>query len=420
MEKLIVKGGKALSGTISISGSKNATLPILAATILNNKKIILQNVPMVKDVDTMTNLLISFGSVVKIKKRNNIIEIKNKKKLRTFASYQLLKTMRAGVLVLGPLLAKFRNAKISLPGGCAIGSRPVNLHLNALKKMGATIKIKDGYIIASAINGLRGSVIRLPKISVGATENILIAACYAKGKTTIKNCACEPEIKDLSNFLVKMGCKVNWIKKRTIEIVGVENFKSATYKIMFDRIEAGTFIIASALTKGNLKIKNINSKIMATELNELKKMGVKIIKYRNQLFVKPSNIINNTNIKTGPYPGFPTDLQAQIMVLMSMANGKSTITENIFENRFMHVPELNRMGASIIVKANKAKIMGVKYLNGAEVMATDLRASVSLVLAGLIARKKTMINRIYHLDRGYEKLEYKFLKCGVNIRRSKK
>ena len=283
--------------------------------------------------------------------------------------------------------------------------------------MGATIKIKDGYIIASAINGLRGSVIRLPKISVGATENILIAACYAKGKTIIKNCACEPEIKDLSNFLVKMGCKVNWIKKRTIEIVGVEDFKSATYKIMFDRIEAGTFIIASAITKGNLKIKNINSKIMATELNELKKMGVKIIKYRNQLFVKPSNIINNTNIKTGPYPGFPTDLQAQIMVLMSMANGKSTITENIFENRFMHVPELNRMGASIIVKANKAKIMGVKYLNGAEVMATDLRASVSLVLAGLIARKKTIINRIYHLDRGYEQIERKLRKVGAKIRR---
>jgi len=419
MQKLIVKGGKPLSGTISISGSKNSVLPILAATILNDKKIILKNAPMVKDVATMASLLASLGSNVKIQKKNNTIEIKNNKKLKTFASYQLLKTMRAGVLVLGPLLAKFKNAKISLPGGCAIGSRPVNLHLNALKKMGAIIKIKDGYIVASASKGLRGSTIKLPKISVGATENILIAACYANGKTIIKNCACEPEIKDLSNFLVKMGCNIKWTKTRVVEIIGVKNFKPTSYRIMFDRIEAGTFVIASALTRGNVTIKNVNSKIMTNELNNLKKMGVKIIKYKKRLIVKTSNKIKKINIKTGPYPGFPTDLQAQIMVLMCMANGVSTITENIFENRFMHVSELNRMGASIIVKANKAKIKGVEYLNGAEVMATDLRASVSLVLAGLISRDKTIVNRIYHLDRGYENLEDKFHKCGAWIKRLK-
>tara|TARA_Y100000590_G_scaffold470374_1_gene664259 strand:+ start:3210 stop:4475 length:1266 start_codon:yes stop_codon:yes gene_type:complete len=417
MQKLIVKGGKALSGTISISGSKNATLPILAASILSDKKIILKNVPMVKDVSTMANLLVSLGSSLKIKKKNCTIEIQNKKKLKSFASYQLLKTMRAGVLVLGPLLAKFKNAKISLPGGCAIGSRPVNLHLNALKEMGAKIKIKDGYILATASNGLKGAVIRLPKISVGATENILIAACYAKGKTILKNCACEPEIKDLSKFLVSMGCKIKWKKKRTVEILGVKKFKFVKYHIMFDRIEAGTFIIASALTKGNTIIKNVNHKIMSSELSALKKMGVKIDKYKNKLLIKPSNKIKNINISTGPYPGFPTDLQAQIMVLMSMAKGESKITENIFENRFMHAPELNRMGANIIIKSNKAKINGVEYLNGAEVMATDLRASVSLVLAGLIAKGKTIINRIYHLDRGYEKLEQKFFKCGVFVKR---
>jgi len=419
MEKLIVKGGRPLSGTISISGSKNATLPILAATILNNKKIKLSNVPMVKDVDTMANLLTSLGSTIKINKHRNIIEVKNNNKLKTFAAYQLLRTMRAGILVLGPLLARFQNAKISLPGGCAIGSRPVNLHLDALKKMGASIKIKDGYIIASAANGLKGSVINLPKISVGATENILIAASHAEGKTIIKNCACEPEIKDLSNFLSKMGCKIRWIGERTIEVFGKKNFKSTNYKIMFDRIEAGTYAIAAALTNGKIIIKNLNHKVIKTELKILNKMGVKTVNYKNKIVIKPNNRINSINIKTGPYPGFPTDLQAQIMVLMSKANGRSIITETIFENRFMHVSELNRMGANIFTKGNKAFIKGVKHINGAEVMATDLRASVSLVLAGLIAIKKTKVNRIYHLDRGYEKLEYKLLKCGANLKRIK-
>ena len=419
MEKLIIKKSGPLSGNISISGSKNATLPILAATILSNKKTILQNVPMVKDVFTMVNLLTSLGSKIKIIKNKNIIEIKNNKKLKTFASYQLLKTMRAGVLTLGPLLARYKKAKISLPGGCAIGSRPVNLHLKAFKMMGANIKIKDGYIIATANKGLNGSTIHIPKVSVGATENTLIAACYARGKTIIKNCAIEPEIKDLYNFLLKMGCNIRWKKKRTIEVLGKNNFKSVNHKVMFDRIEAGTYIIASALTKGNVVIKNLNPKIIKTELKILKKMGVKIIKFKNKLIIKKIGKIKSAHVKTGPYPGFPTDLQAQIMVLMSKANGRSTITENIFENRFMHVSELNRMGANINIKGNSAIVNGVASLNGAEVMATDLRASVSLVLAGLIAKKKTVVNRIYHLDRGYEKLERKLSKCGANVKRIK-
>ena len=417
MEKLIIKGGRRLSGVISISGSKNSTLPILASTILNNNKITLTNVPIVKDVETMTNLLINLGANVKIKKKTHTIQIHNKSKLNTFAPYRLLKTMRAGILVLGPLLARYQKAKVSLPGGCAIGSRPVNLHLNALKKMGASFKIKDGYILAIAPKGLTGSTINFPKISVGATENILITACFAQGKTIIKNCANEPEIKDLSNFLVKMGCNIFWKTERCVEVVGITKLKSVKHKILFDRIEAGTYIIASILAGDNVVIKNINPKIIKFEINILKKMGAKILIYKNKVIIKKSNLIKKINLNTKPYPGFPTDLQAQIMILMCKANGLSSIRENIFENRFMHVSELNRMGADIVIKGNKAFIRGNVEFNGAEIMATDLRASVSLVLAGLIAKNTTIINRIYHLDRGYENLEYKLSKCGANIKR---
>ena len=417
MQKLEIKGGKKISGTIRVSGSKNATLPILASTILTNKKVIIKNVPIVKDVETMAKLLVTIGSAVKFNKKRKKIEIFNKKLLKTFAPYHLLKTMRAGILVLGPLLAKYRIAKVSLPGGCAIGSRPVDIHLDALKKMGAKIKIKDGYIHASAKKGLKGCVIRFPKISVGATENILIAACIAKGKTKLRNCAIEPEIVDLINFLKKLGCKINKIGKRNINITGVEKLKSTVHKIIFDRIEVGTYIIAAALTKGYLKIKNINPKIISTEINFLKKMGVEIIKKKNYLIVSRSKKLKNIDITTEPYPGFPTDLQAQIMVLMTKAEGVSTIKENIFENRFMHVSELKRMGAKIETKGNKAKVFGKSKLNGAELMATDLRASVCLVLAGLVSTNKTVINRIYHLDRGYEKIEKKLSKCGARIKR---
>ena len=417
MQKLEIKGGKKLSGTISISGSKNAALPILAATILTNKKIFITNVPIVKDVETMVNLLRTLGSNIKINHKDKKIEIINKRSLKTFAPYQLLKTMRAGVLVLGPLLAKYKSARVSLPGGCAIGTRPIDIHLNALKKMGAKIKIKDGYIIASAKKGLKGCLIKFSKVSVGATENILIAACFAKGETKLINCAIEPEIIDLIEFLKKLGCKIIWTGKRNLKVIGVKDLKSAMHKVIFDRIEAGTYIIASALTNGNLKIKNINSKIISNEINLLTKMGVNIVKKKNYIIVKNSKKIKSIRITTKPYPGFPTDLQAQIMVLMTKAKGTSVIKENIFENRFMHISELRRMGANIKIYGRKAVIFGNTKLNGAELMATDLRASVSLVLAGLIASKKTTVNRIYHLDRGYEKIEKKLSSCGAQIRR---
>jgi UDP-N-acetylglucosamine 1-carboxyvinyltransferase len=417
MQKLEITGGKKISGTIAISGSKNATLPILASTILTNKKITIKNVPLVKDVETMAKLLSTIGSTVNFNKKEKKIEIHNKKLLKTYAPYHLLKTMRAGVLVLGPLLAKYKTAKVSLPGGCAIGSRPVNLHLDALKKMGAKIKIKDGYIFASAKKGLRGCRIKFPKISVGATENIIIAACFAKGKTKLRNCALEPEINDLIDFLKKIGCKIKRVGKRSINIFGEKKLKSAVHKIIPDRIEAGTYIIAAALTKGKLKINNIDPKIILNEINILKKMGVKIIKKNNFIIVSSSSKLKKINITTKPYPGFPTDLQAQIMVLMIRAEGVSTIKENIFENRFMHVSELRRMGAKIEINNNKATVFGKSELNGAELMATDLRASVCLVLAGLVSSNKTIVNRIYHLDRGYENIEKKLSKCGAKIKR---
>ena len=417
MHKLEIKGGRKISGTIKISGSKNATLPILAATILTDKEILITNVPIVKDVETMVDLLRSMGSDIFLNKKKKIIRITNKKRLKTFAPYHLLKTMRAGVLVLGSLLTRYNNAKVSLPGGCAIGSRPIDVHLSALKKMGAKIKIQDGYIIASSKKNLKGSLIRFPKISVGATENLLLASCFAKGKTKLRNCASEPEVKDLVVFLKKLGSNINWVGKRSIDIIGVKKLKTTRHKVIFDRIEAGTYIIASALTNSTLKIKNIDAKIMSTEINVLRKMGVTIIIKGNSLIIKPIKILKNINISTKPYPGFPTDLQAQIMVLMTKANGISKITENIFENRFMHVSELRRMGAQIEIKGNKAIIFGNKKLNGAELMATDLRASVSLVLAALVATNKTVVNRIYHLDRGYEKIEKKLSKCGAKIKR---
>ena len=419
MQKLIIVGGKKLNGSINISGSKNATLPILAASILSKNKIIIQNIPLVKDVETMIDLLSLLGSKVKLTKKKKKIEILNNKKLSTFAPYKLVKTMRAGVLVLGPLLARYNKAKVSLPGGCAIGSRPVDLHLGALKKMGVNFKIKDGYINAISKNGLVGNKITFPKISVGATENAMMAACLAKGKTILNNCACEPEIKDLGKFLIKMGCKIKWLNKRKIEINGVKNLKTLTYRVMFDRIEAGTYMIASAVTDGRIKIKNINPEIIKNEILVLKKMGVIMTIKSKEIIVRNSRCIKKINLKTSPYPGFPTDLQAQIMVLMCGANGISKITENIFENRFMHIPELNRMGAKIKIKGNQAIIQGKKKLNAAELMATDLRASVSLVLAALSSKSKTTINRVYHLDRGYENIEKKLSNCGALIKRIK-
>ena len=405
MQKLIIKGKKELHGKISISGSKNASLPILAACILSSK-ISLQNIPLVKDIFTMVELLEFIGLKVKIIKKKNTLEIlNNKKKINTLAPYRLVKTMRAGVLVLGSLLTKYGRAKVSLPGGCAIGTRPVNLHLLALKKLGAKIKIKDGYIIAKAEKGLKGSTIKFPSISVGATENALLAAFNARGKTILKNCAVEPEIKDLISFLKKLGANIK-LSGRTIYIYESCNKKLKAYhEVMFDRIEAGTYMIASALVGKKVTIDRIKPNVIKTEINILKKIGVKIKKNKCSITIIGNKKFKNINILTKPYPGFPTDLQAQLMVLLTQADGTSKIKEDIFENRFMHVPELNRMGAKIEIKNKIAIIHGPTKLMGAEVMATDLRASVSLVLAGLAAENRTRINRIYHLDRGYELLE---------------
>lgn len=417
MQKLLINGKKELSGKISISGSKNATLPILAATILSDQ-VKLKNIPLVKDIFTMVELLKFIGLKVNILKNKNIIKIKNlDRNIKTLAPYRLVKTMRAGVLVLGSLLTKYKKAKISLPGGCAIGTRPVNLHLFALKKLGAKIKIKSGYIIAEAKNGLKGANITFPSISVGATENALLAAFSANGKTVLKNCAIEPEIKDLIKFLNSLGGKIK-INGRKFEINGCTKVKKdITHEVIFDRIELGTYMIAAALVGKKIIFNKINANVIQKEINILKKMGVRLKNYKSSIEILKSNNIKKINISTKPYPNFPTDLQAQLMVLMTRARGISKIKESIFENRFMHVPELKRMGANIEIKNKTAIIKGPSKLTGAEVMATDLRASVSLVLAGLVAENRTIINRIYHLDRGYEFLEKKLKNCKARIKR---
>ncbi len=415
MQKLEVFGANKLKGQIKISGSKNASLPILAATLLTNKKTNIKNLPQVHDIKTMLSLLQSLGSKIEINKKETIIDNSNQQK--EFASYNLVKTMRAGILVLGPLLAKFGSAKVSLPGGCAIGTRPIDVHLKALSKLGVSYKIDQGYVIAKAPKGLKGNNIRFPKVSVGATENLIIAASLAKGTTKLSNCAIEPEIKDLVNFLNKMGCKIKWTSKRSIKIVGVNKIKETSYSVMFDRIEAGTYLVAAAVTASNLKIKNIIPKVIKTEIDVLKKIGSKIIIKKNEVHIIGNKKIKSIKIKTAPYPGFPTDLQAQMMVLLCKANKRSIVKENIFENRFMHVAELNRMGAKILINGNKAIVEGNINFAPAELMATDLRASVSLVLAALTTKGKSVINRIYHLDRGYENIEKKLKKVGAKIRR---
>ena len=417
MEKLEVIGAKRLRGNISISGSKNSSLPILAGTLLSNKKVRILNLPKVKDIETMLLLLRSLGSKIKFNKKNKSIDIHNSKNIKTFVSYNLVKTMRAGILVLGPLLAKFGKAKVSLPGGCAIGARPVDIHLKALSKLGVTYKIVQGYIHAKAPKGLIGNIIKFPKISVGATENLIIAASFAKGKTILRNCAIEPEVKDLINFLRKMGCNIKWTGQRTITIIGVQVLQNLKYKIMFDRIEAGTYMIASALTEGKLKIINIIPKKIKTEIDILKKVGATIKIKGTELTIIGRKKIKNIKLTTAPYPGFPTDLQAQLMVLLCKSFGRSEIIERIFENRFMHASELNRMGAKIKILGNKAIIEGNVNFKEAELMATDLRASVSLILAALTARGKSIVNRIYHLDRGYENIEQKLRSVGAKIRR---
>ena len=420
MDKFLIHGPCRVKGKVSISGSKNASLPILAATLLFDKPVIIKNLPRVRDIKTMLNLLKSLGSRIVLSKDKKTVKIINKKKMKTFASYSLVKTMRGSILVLGPLISKFHKSKTSLPGGCLIGARPVNYHLSALKKLGMNYKIKDGYIFAKTKGRLKGSIIRFPRISVGATENSIIAACLAKGKTVLKNCAIEPEIKDLTNFLNSAGAKIRWFG-RTCKILGTNSLSQTEYTVMADRIEAGTFCVAATLAKGNLEIKGFNSSIIRTELELLKKAGAKIKIDNNKIkIIGPKKIRSIKNIKTREWPGIATDMQSQLMVLMCIADGTSSITENIFENRFLHVGELQRLGANIQIKKNKAVIKGNTTFIGAELMSSDLRASVALVLAAMISNGKSSINRIYHLDRGYENLERKLKKIGVKIRRLRK
>jgi len=420
MDKFLINGPCKIKGNVFISGSKNASLPILASTLLFDQPVIIKNLPRVKDINTMLGLLKSLGSKIILSKDKKVAKIINKKNMKTFASYSLVKTMRGSILVLGPLVAKYHKSKISLPGGCLIGARPVNYHLAALKKLGMNYELKDGYILAKSKGKLEGKVISFPKVSVGATENSIIAACLAKGKTVLKNCAIEPEIKDLTNFLNKAGAKIRW-SGRICKITGVDSLNSTEHIVMADRIEMGTFCVAATIAKGNLKIKNSNHKLISTELNLLKKAGAKIKTYQNEILIKgPEKIKPIKSIKTKEWPGVSTDMQAQLMVLMCKANGKSSITENIFENRYMHVAELQRLGAKIKIENNKATIEGNTKFIGAELMSSDLRASVALVLAAIVSHGKSYINRIYHLDRGYEKIENKLQKIGVKIKRLKK
>ena len=417
MDKFLIKGPCKIKGKVSIPGAKNAAIPILAATLLFDKPVVIKNLPRVKDIDTMLSLLKSLGSKVILSKDQKIVKIVNKKKMKTFASYSIVKKMRGSFLVLGPLIAKYYNSKCSLPGGCNLGARPVNYHLTALKKLGMIYKLKDGYILAKSKGKLKGTTIKFSKISVGATENLMIAACLAKGKTILKNCALEPEIKDLSNFLNLAGAKVKW-SGRTCTITGVNSLNQINYSVMPDRIMAGTFCIAACLNKGYLEIQNFNPKMIKTELNLLKKVGANIKTTENKIFIKgPKKIKNIQNIKTKEYPGIPTDLQSQLMVLMCKANGKSTITENIFENRFTHAAELRRLGAKINIKNNKAIIEGNTRFIGAPLMSSDLRASVALVLAAIVAEGVSRVDRIYHLDRGAENFEEKLKNIGVKIKR---
>lgn len=416
MDKLIIKGGKRLSGDVTVSGSKNAALPIFISTILAPGTHEIRNVPFLRDINTTIKVLESLGS--SIEGNGNVVRIDTSRLSGHEATYDLVKTMRASVLVLGPLLARFGKARVSLPGGCAIGARPINLHLKGLEALGAEIILEHGYVEARA-RRLRGARINFDISTVGGTEHLLMAAATAKGETILENAAREPEIPELADVLTKMGAKIEGAGTDTIRITGVSELQPVTHSVMPDRIEAGTFMTAAAITGGDVRIHNMRPDHLDALVFKLQDAGVEITHKDNILRVKGPRRIRSVNIKTRPYPGFPTDMQAQMMALMTMAEGTSVISENIFENRFMHVSELLRFGADIIIEGNTATVKGVKKLSGAPVMATDLRASASLILAGLAADKTTEISRIYHLDRGYEAIEKKLAGLGADIVRVK-
>ena len=419
MDKLVIEGGFPLKGEVTISGAKNAALPILISSLLSDETLNLQNVPNLQDIKTCIDLLSALG--VSVKRQGNDCFLDANDVNNFDAPYELVKTMRASILVLGPLLAKYGEAKVSLPGGCAIGSRPVDIHIKGLELMGAEIIIDKGYISASTAQlpnkKLQGCRIFMDQVTVGGTENLMMAAVLAEGITILENAAKEPEIVDLGNCLIKMGAIIDGLGTDKIKIQGVSSLKKASYKIMFDRIEAGTFMTAAAMTGGYVICNNVNPEEMESITQKIKESGAKVEISENSISVTGNKKLESVKIITAPYPAFPTDMQAQFMALNVVANGVGEITETIFENRFMHAQELIRMGAEIDIKQNTAITKGDNALTGTNVMATDLRASASLVLAALVANGKTTIERIYHLDRGYEKLEVKFNALGANIKR---
>lgn len=417
MDKLVIKGGNALRGEIKISGAKNAMLPLMTAALLTDDVLTLQNAPDLVDVKQLAELLTIMGAATEF--NNGAMKINCSKINSTVAPYEIVRKMRASILVLGPLVAKFGEAKVSLPGGCAIGTRPVDLHIKGLEALGAQVEITDGYINAKAPNGLLGTDHTFAKVTVTGTENIMMAAALAKGRTRLYNAAFEPEVSDLANCLVSMGARISGIGTATLTIEGVDKLHGAVHSVLPDRIETGTYAIAAAITGGEITLTNTSTDLLPTFMQCLEKTGVTITPLDNGFKVTAPKQIKTCNITTDPYPGFPTDLQAQFMALMTVAAGESAISETIFENRFMHVPELCRMGADITTNIREAKVSGVAKLRGAEVMATDLRASVSLVLAALAAEGSTTINRIYHLDRGYDSIDSKLIKCGAEITRVK-
>ncbi|HZV82752.1 MAG TPA: UDP-N-acetylglucosamine 1-carboxyvinyltransferase [Geobacteraceae bacterium] len=416
MDKLIIKGGKKLSGEVSVSGSKNASLPIFCATILAPGLHEISNVPFLRDINTTIKVLESLGAVVE--GNGHIVKIDATNVNNVEATYDLVKTMRASVLVLGPLLARHGRARVSLPGGCAIGARPIDQHLKGLKALGADIHLAHGYVEAKA-KRLKGARINFDMPTVGGTEHLMMAAALAKGESVLENAAREPEIVDLATMLNQMGARIEGAGTDTIRIAGVNELQPVNYRVMPDRIEAGTFMIAAAMTGGDIRIANMQLEHLDALVFKLQDAGVEITNKDGIVRVKGPKKIRSVNIKTRPYPGFPTDMQAQFMALMTVADGASVIAENIFENRFMHVSELMRFGADITVEGNSATVKGVKKLSGAPVMATDLRASASLILAGLAADNTTEISRIYHLDRGYESIEKKLAGLGADIQRVK-
>ena len=417
MDRIRIRGGRPLDGEISISGAKNAGLPLMTAGMLTNERLVLTNVPRLADIETMAALIAQHGVAVERPTNDGRTLSIGGEITSTEAPYDIVRKMRASALVLGPLIARTGEARVSLPGGCAIGARPIDLHLKGLEQLGATIRLDGGYVHAHAPRGLRGTTIVFPFASVGATENLLMAAALADGQTVLANAAREPEISDLAECLVAMGARIDGIGTDRLTIEGVKALHGATHAIIPDRIETGTYACAAAITGGSLHLRNARLAHLGAIMRILHDTGVEVSERDDGLTVKRMNGLHGVDVMTEPYPGFPTDMQAQFMALMCVAEGAAMVTETIFENRFMHVPELNRMGARINVHGASAIVRGVSALSGAPVMATDLRASVSLVLAGLAAHGETMVNRVYHLDRGYEAVERKLSACGAEIER---